>query len=76
MTPWSRNSIQFPRLIAEMQAVGFFDTSDHRASELIAALCESMDLGLADIAEVVDRAQRAWDGVVGRASAPGGDRQP
>lgn len=53
---WYHNDIQFPRLIAEMEAAGFFQ-NDVR----MAALCSSMDLEVADVMGLVDRAQRLWD---------------
>lgn len=56
---WKNDSIQFPRLIAEMEAAGFF-TQQH---ELLSLLCQSMDLDLHQIHEIVDRAQQQWDAI-------------
>ena len=52
---WNDNSIQYPRLIAELQAVGAFRPSVMRD------LCESMDLEHEDVLELVDRAVDEWD---------------
>lgn len=53
---WRRNDIQFPRLIAELNAAGVFHDTG-----LMEVLSESMDLKEADIMELVDRAESAWD---------------
>ena len=50
---WKDNTIQFPRLLAEIQAIGLTPEQD-------AALCDAMDLDENDIAELFDRAQIAW----------------
>ena len=55
---WANDAIQFPRLIAEMEAVGAF-TDGRRMSELE----EAMDLEQEDIMELVARAQAAWDDI-------------
>jgi hypothetical protein len=52
---WEDDGIQFPRLIAEMEACGAF------TPRVLDDLCESMDLDTGDIAELVDRAQTAWE---------------
>ena len=51
---WSDNSIQFPRLLAELQMAGAIrdDLSD---------VCESMDLPLHRVHELLGRAQTVWD---------------
>jgi hypothetical protein len=49
---WESNMIQFPRLIAEINATQELD---------IDALCESMDLEPSDIEELFDRADREWE---------------
>ena len=56
---WSNNSIQFPRLIAEMEACGFFS----QQHELLSFLCHSMDLDLVQIQEIIDRAQQQWEAI-------------
>lgn len=56
---WNDNSIQFPRLIAELEAVGAF------TPQVTESLCESMDLTVDEISELVDRAQAKWDEIKG-----------
>lgn len=51
---WFDNSIQFPRLIAELEAAGAF------TDEVYRELSESMDLPDDRISELVDRAQVEW----------------
>jgi hypothetical protein len=58
---WSNDAIQFPRLIAEMMAAGFFADE-----ELVAELLASMDLNRESLDHVVDRAQAVWDDVKAR----------
>ena len=55
---WKDNSIQFPRLIAELEAAGAF------TPEVTEQLCESMDLTVDEISELVDRAQYTWDNII------------
>ena len=55
MDRWNDNSIQFPRLIAELEAAGAFKPS------IMRDLSESMDLTVGDISELIDRAQIAWE---------------
>lgn len=55
---WLDDSIQFPRLLAEIVA-----TQDNLD---IAALCESMDLDPEEVDELFDRAQSAWESHVER----------
>jgi hypothetical protein len=55
MDKWADNSIQFPRLIAELEAAGAF------TPEVLTELRELMDLDTHDIMELVDRAQAQWD---------------
>lgn len=52
---WLDNSIQFPRLIAELEIVGAF------TDEVIRDLRQSMDLSGNEIFEIIDRAQSEWD---------------
>ena len=52
---WEDNSIQFPRLLAEIIA-----TQDNLDMN---ALAESMDLEVEDVAELFERAQAIWDSV-------------
>jgi hypothetical protein len=53
---WMNNAIQFPRLIAELEAVGVFQDASYMGD-----LAESMDLGQAEIAELVERAVTEFD---------------
>jgi hypothetical protein len=54
---WKNNAIQFPRLIAELEASGVFTTN------VIKELQSSMDLGKGEICEIIDRAQTIWDAI-------------
>lgn len=49
---WEDNGIQFPRLIAEISATQELD---------LQTLAESMDLTIADVNELFDRADIAWE---------------
>jgi hypothetical protein len=53
-TIWDDDRVQFPRLMAELRAVGL--TQDQYA-----ALCESMDLGVREIDGLLERAETAWN---------------
>jgi hypothetical protein len=50
---WEDNSVQFPRLLAEIYA-----TQD---SLKMADLCASMDIEVGDIVEIFERAQAEWE---------------
>lgn len=50
---WMDDSVQFPRLIAEINA-----TQDHLDIE---SLADSMDLETGDVHELFNRADRAWE---------------
>ena len=52
---WYRDEVQFPRLIAELEAAGAF------TDEVMNNLCNSMDLAVSDISQLVDRAQVKWE---------------
>jgi hypothetical protein len=52
---WENDSIQFPRLIAELEAVGAFD------GVVMEDLREATDLTNREIGQLVSRAQAAWD---------------
>lgn len=52
---WKSNAIQFPRLIAELEAAGAF------TPEITKTLCTEMDLTIEEISELVDRAQDEWE---------------
>lgn len=55
LTPWERDEIQFPRLLAEIIAT--------QVNLDIAALAESMDLSIDDVNSLFDRADRAWEAI-------------
>ena len=59
MDKWHDNSIQFPRLLAEINACVEISDEDW------AALCESMDLKGSDINDLFDRADREWERIKG-----------
>lgn len=50
MNKWENNKIQFPRLLAEINAVGLF-------KKQIEGLCDSMDLTKDEIQELFERAE-------------------
>lgn len=52
---WKNNKIQFPRLIAELEAIGAFN------EETLHNLADSMDLTPDEVCELIDRAQNEWD---------------
>jgi len=56
---WDNDTIQFPRLIAEMEQAGLFSEmdTDPRWKELFL----NADLFDSEIYELVDRATEAWD---------------
>lgn len=55
---WQDNSIQFPRLIAELDAVGAF------TPEVMFALQEAMDLSADEVGELIERANAAWETII------------
>lgn len=61
---WKNDAIQFPRLIAELEAAGALDT------ELLSQVALSMDLTLDEVTELVDRAQATWDALKAKMVAP------
>lgn len=61
---WNNNAIQFARLIAELEAAGGFPNS------IMNALCESMDLDMGQISEIIDRAQGTWDAIKDKTCQP------
>lgn len=54
MNLWEDNSIQFPRLLAEIVATQSLDLD---------ALCDSMDLSLSDLDELFERAVLDWEDI-------------
>lgn len=59
--PWGNDLVQFSRLLAEMDSLGFFDTDDERVADLCAELCDSTGLTEGSIREVLDRAHSLFD---------------
>ena len=57
---WSDNTIQFPRLIAEAEAAGAF------TPKVAEDMCNSMDLTMDELSEIVGRAQDEWEKIKGR----------
>lgn len=51
---WERDDVQFPRLLAEIKAVGL-------TPEQMQSLSSSMDLSKEDIHELLDRAEETFD---------------
>lgn len=52
---WLNNEIQFPRLIAELEATGAFTNA------VLRDVSEEMDLRVDDVCSLIDRAQKEWD---------------
>jgi len=57
MSNWTNNAIQFPRLIAEAQAIGLFTESAMHDLEF------AMDLTPDEVRELVSRACDEWDNI-------------
>ena len=53
---WNDNTIQYPRLLAEIRAVGL-------TKQQYKDLGESMDLGFDDIDEILERAEEDWQNI-------------
>ncbi len=53
--PWARDDIQFPRLLAEISA-----TQDNLN---LRAIADAMDLSIAEVNSLFDRADKAWESV-------------
>lgn len=53
---WDRDDVQFPRLLAEIKAIGL-------TPEQMRNLSASMDLSKEDIHELLDRAEETFDAV-------------
>ena len=54
---WQNDAIQFPRLIAELEAAGAF------TSPVLKSVAASMDLKTGDVVALIDRAQGTWDDI-------------
>lgn len=60
---WSRDDVQFPRLLAEIKAAGL--TNDQ-----LQLLKASMDLSSEAIQELFDRAEESWERIKTRGVSP------
>lgn len=58
MNKWADNRIQFPRLLAEIRAVGLTPAQYHE-------LNQSMDLAPEEIDELLERAESEWQEIKG-----------
>ena len=54
---WMDNSVQFPRLIAELEACGTF------TPEVLRALSERMELSPPEVRDLIGRAQGQWESI-------------
>ena len=54
---WDNDSIQFPRLLAEITATQDLD---------VESLANAMDLGVGEVGEILERAQGVWQSFKGR----------
>ena len=61
---WQNNSIQFPRLIAELQANGAIDGT------VLLNVADSMDLNPREVDELISRAAEVWDDIKYRTLNP------
>jgi hypothetical protein len=57
---WHNNAIQFPRLLAELDALGLITKANETA------LCASMDIAPVEVQEIIDRATCVWDEIKAR----------
>lgn len=53
---WKNDAIQFPRLLAELRAIGLYP-------QQYAELIEAMDLSEGEIDAVLERAETAWQAI-------------
>jgi len=53
---WRNNAIQFPRLIAELEATGTFSIPG-----VLGTLASEMGLTVDEVCGLIDRAQQEWD---------------
>lgn len=66
-TPWERNEIQFPRLLAEIDAVGFEGVEGEHVRE---SVLESMGLTGEQLDELFERAQEEWERIKSEIAPP------
>lgn len=67
---WENNSIQFPRLLAEIEASGAFDLRLPDGQRIVDSVAESMDLDVSEVYELLDRAQVEWDRIKAQTFSP------
>jgi hypothetical protein len=67
---WNNNSIQFPRLISEIEATGALDFVTHDCMRVVDIVAESMDLDPSEVYELVERASIEWDRIKSHTFAP------
>ena len=61
---WNNNGIQFPRLLAELNATGAF------TGAVIHEVAGAMDLDPSQVYELIDRSVYAWDNIKERTFNP------
>ncbi|HET6285744.1 MAG TPA: hypothetical protein VFG15_03200 [Amycolatopsis sp.] len=59
---WTNDSVQFARLLSELEAAGGFEGA------MVSSLVTSMDLSESEVIELKDRAVRLWDEVLQHAN--------
>lgn len=64
MGNWENNAIQFPRLLAEIYAVGLTAKQEEE-------LCLSMDLDRGNLYSLLERAQEVWDKIKSETTSGG-----
>ena len=60
---WDRNDIQFPRLLAEVWAVGL-------TAKQLGDICISMNLRREDVEAIFERAEEVFEGIKEHADTP------
>jgi hypothetical protein len=67
---WANNAIQFPRLIAEIEASGALELLLPDRQRVIDVVAFSMDLYPSEVYELIDRAALEWDSIKSQTFAP------
>lgn len=63
---WENNDIQFPRVLAELGALGVLDDTIHTDQGFLTirqALASEMDVTENELNEVLDRAEAVWQSI-------------
>jgi hypothetical protein len=60
---WANNAIQFPRLIAEIEASGALELLLPDGQRIVDVVASSMDLDPSEVYELIDRAILEWDSI-------------